>query len=159
MDRGTIVNRLGRDSMPHLSAVQPIWQDTCETGEHRLRALPAGGAWTIGYKAWGSLLGRRLSKHGVLCYCIDYRNFPQARRSLQALTKPPNTTIEESLESENPITFQKSVERQELLKRTLKTLEKLLRIMGAAIFRVRSSPTPFWRSQAPLPLSRNFQPP
>ena len=37
-----------------------------------------GGAWTIGYKAWGSLLGRRLSKHGCLCYCIDYRNFPQA---------------------------------------------------------------------------------
>ncbi|CAL8465640.1 g5176 [Coccomyxa elongata] len=36
-----------------------------------------GGAWTIGYKAWGSLLGRRLSKHGVIVYCLDYRNFPQ----------------------------------------------------------------------------------
>ena len=37
----------------------------------------AGGAWTIGYKAWGSLLGRRLSKHGCLVCCLDYRNFPQ----------------------------------------------------------------------------------
>ncbi|CAL5224096.1 g6725 [Coccomyxa viridis] len=36
-----------------------------------------GGAWTIGYKAWGSLLGRRLSKAKVLVYCLDYRNFPQ----------------------------------------------------------------------------------
>ena len=36
-----------------------------------------GGAWTIGYKAWGSLLGRRLSKQGVLVCCLDYRNFPQ----------------------------------------------------------------------------------
>lgn len=37
----------------------------------------AGGAWMIGYKAWGSLLGRRLSKQGVLVCCLDYRNFPQ----------------------------------------------------------------------------------
>eukprot|EP00891_Asterochloris_glomerata_P004744 jgi/Astpho2/4744/e_gw1.00067.198.1_t len=37
----------------------------------------AGGAWIIGYKAWGSLLGRRLSKQGVIVCCLDYRNFPQ----------------------------------------------------------------------------------
>ena len=49
----------------------------------QLRNLLAGGAWTIGYKAWGSLLGRRLSKHGVLCYCIDYRNFPQVWAACQ----------------------------------------------------------------------------
>ncbi|KAG2452975.1 hypothetical protein HYH02_002312 [Chlamydomonas schloesseri] len=36
-----------------------------------------GGAWTIGYKAWGALLGRRLSEQGVLVACLDYRNFPQ----------------------------------------------------------------------------------
>ncbi|KAK9817469.1 hypothetical protein WJX74_008566 [Apatococcus lobatus] len=36
-----------------------------------------GGAWTIGYKAWGALLGRRLSKQGVIVCCLDYRNFPQ----------------------------------------------------------------------------------
>ncbi|GLC41942.1 hypothetical protein PLESTF_000103000 [Pleodorina starrii] len=36
-----------------------------------------GGAWTIGYKAWGALLARRLSEGGVLVACLDYRNFPQ----------------------------------------------------------------------------------
>ncbi|CAD7696485.1 unnamed protein product [Ostreobium quekettii] len=36
-----------------------------------------GGAWTIGYKAWGALLGKRLSEHGILVACLDYRNFPQ----------------------------------------------------------------------------------
>lgn len=36
-----------------------------------------GGAWIIGYKGWGALLGRRLSQRGVLVACLDYRNFPQ----------------------------------------------------------------------------------
>lgn len=36
-----------------------------------------GGAWCIGYKAWGALLARRLSQRGVLVFCLDYRNFPQ----------------------------------------------------------------------------------
>lgn len=36
-----------------------------------------GGAWTIGYKAWGALFGRRLSQRGILVFCLDYRNFPQ----------------------------------------------------------------------------------
>ncbi|KIY96316.1 hypothetical protein MNEG_11644 [Monoraphidium neglectum] len=36
-----------------------------------------GGAWTIGYKAWGAILGRRLCEAGVLVACLDYRNFPQ----------------------------------------------------------------------------------
>ena len=49
-------------------------QSSCLTTE---APQPAGGAWTIGYKAWGSLLGRRLSKHGCLVCCLDYRNFPQ----------------------------------------------------------------------------------
>jgi len=38
-----------------------------------------GGAWTIGYKAWGALLGRALAAHGVLVFCPDYRNFPNGR--------------------------------------------------------------------------------
>jgi prenylcysteine alpha-carboxyl methylesterase len=37
----------------------------------------AAGAWTIGYKAWGCALGRRLSQRGLLVFCLDYRNFPQ----------------------------------------------------------------------------------
>ncbi|KAG2494018.1 hypothetical protein HYH03_007944 [Edaphochlamys debaryana] len=36
-----------------------------------------GGAWTIGYRAWGALLARRLSEQGVLVACLDYRNYPQ----------------------------------------------------------------------------------
>lgn len=36
-----------------------------------------GGAWIIGYKAWGSLLGKQLSEHDIIVACIDYRNFPQ----------------------------------------------------------------------------------
>lgn len=37
-----------------------------------------GGAWTIGYKAWGAVLARRLCDAGVLVACLDYRNAPQA---------------------------------------------------------------------------------
>ncbi|PIA63444.1 hypothetical protein AQUCO_00201054v1 [Aquilegia coerulea] len=40
-------------------------------------AFVTGGAWIIGYKAWGSLLGRRLAERDVIVACIDYRNFPQ----------------------------------------------------------------------------------
>ncbi|GAQ84700.1 alpha beta-hydrolases superfamily protein [Klebsormidium nitens] len=36
-----------------------------------------GGAWIIGYKAWGALLGQSLSARGVIVACLDYRNFPQ----------------------------------------------------------------------------------
>lgn len=40
-------------------------------------AFVTGGAWTIGYKAWGSLLGQQLAEREILVACIDYRNFPQ----------------------------------------------------------------------------------
>lgn len=53
----------------------------------------AGGAWTIGYKAWGSLLGRRLSKHGVLVYCLDYRNFPQVCSCAHDRARPVQACI------------------------------------------------------------------
>uniref|UniRef100_A0A453F429 protein-S-isoprenylcysteine alpha-carbonyl methylesterase n=1 Tax=Aegilops tauschii subsp. strangulata TaxID=200361 RepID=A0A453F429_AEGTS len=42
-------------------------------------AFVTGGAWIIGYKAWGALLGRRLAERGIIVACIDYRNFPQGR--------------------------------------------------------------------------------
>jgi prenylcysteine alpha-carboxyl methylesterase len=38
-----------------------------------------GGAWIIGYKAWGALFGKVLSKEGVIVVSLDYRNFPQGR--------------------------------------------------------------------------------
>ncbi|CAM6084221.1 unnamed protein product [Calypogeia fissa] len=36
-----------------------------------------GGAWIIGYKAWGALLGIQLSERDIMVCCVDYRNFPQ----------------------------------------------------------------------------------
>ncbi|KAL8518338.1 hypothetical protein ACS0TY_009638 [Phlomoides rotata] len=50
--------------------------------ENRNREMPVvafvtGGAWIIGYKAWGCLLGQQLSERGIIVACIDYRNFPQ----------------------------------------------------------------------------------
>ncbi|XP_059655577.1 probable isoprenylcysteine alpha-carbonyl methylesterase ICMEL1 [Cornus florida] len=41
-------------------------------------AFVTGGAWIIGYKAWGSLLGQQLSERDIIVACIDYRNYPQA---------------------------------------------------------------------------------
>ncbi|XP_076903114.1 putative isoprenylcysteine alpha-carbonyl methylesterase ICMEL2 [Bidens hawaiensis] len=41
-------------------------------------AFITGGAWVIGYKAWGSLLGRHLSGTDAIVACIDYRNYPKA---------------------------------------------------------------------------------
>eukprot|EP00754_Rhynchopus_humris_P037103 Rhum_TRINITY_DN19205_c0_g1::Rhum_TRINITY_DN19205_c0_g1_i1::g.169532::m.169532 len=40
-----------------------------------------GGAWIVGYKAWGALLSRLLSTAGIICFTPDYRNFPQATMS------------------------------------------------------------------------------
>ncbi|KAK6116381.1 hypothetical protein DH2020_049843 [Rehmannia glutinosa] len=40
-------------------------------------AFITGGAWIIGYKAWGTLLGQQLSERDIIVACIDYRNFPQ----------------------------------------------------------------------------------
>lgn len=40
-------------------------------------AFVTGGAWIIGYKAWGSLLGKQLAERDIIVACIDYRNFPQ----------------------------------------------------------------------------------
>ncbi|KAI3461992.1 hypothetical protein Pfo_018655 [Paulownia fortunei] len=47
------------------------------SGAKPVVAFVTGGAWIIGYKAWGSLLGQQLSERDVIVACIDYRNFPQ----------------------------------------------------------------------------------
>ncbi|KAJ7549469.1 hypothetical protein O6H91_07G054400 [Diphasiastrum complanatum] len=40
-------------------------------------AFVTGGAWIIGYKAWGSLLAQELVERDVIVACIDYRyNLP-----------------------------------------------------------------------------------
>ncbi|CAA0832738.1 Isoprenylcysteine alpha-carbonyl methylesterase ICME [Striga hermonthica] len=36
-----------------------------------------GGAWIIGYKAWGSFLGLQFAERDIIVACLDYRNFPQ----------------------------------------------------------------------------------
>ncbi|KAF6169003.1 hypothetical protein GIB67_038500 [Kingdonia uniflora] len=51
----------------------PIYTD----GLKPVVAFVTGGAWIIGYKAWGALLGQRLAERDVIVACIDYRNFPQ----------------------------------------------------------------------------------
>lgn len=50
--------------------------------QHACPSAFPGGAWTIGYKAWGALLAERLSAAGVLVLSLDYRNFPQASTSV-----------------------------------------------------------------------------
>jgi len=42
-----------------------------------------GGAWIIGYKAWGALIGRDMAERGVLVVSPDYRNFPEAHMAGQ----------------------------------------------------------------------------
>eukprot|EP01083_Nonionella_stella_P094407 264834_1 len=37
----------------------------------------SGGAWIIGYKAWGAFMGMLLAQLGVVFVAPDYRNFPQ----------------------------------------------------------------------------------
>lgn len=44
-------------------------------------AFVTGGAWIMGYKAWGSLLGSQLSERDIIVACLDYRNFPQGTMS------------------------------------------------------------------------------
>ena len=39
---------------------------------------PAAMLFALAAAAWGALLGRRLSQRGVLVFCLDYRNLPQA---------------------------------------------------------------------------------
>ncbi|XP_068335522.1 probable isoprenylcysteine alpha-carbonyl methylesterase ICMEL2 [Pyrus communis] len=46
-------------------------------GKRPVVVFVTGGAWIIGYKAWGSLLGLQLAERNIIVACIDYRNFPQ----------------------------------------------------------------------------------
>ncbi|KAK9805124.1 hypothetical protein WJX72_000318 [[Myrmecia] bisecta] len=67
----------GKNPRNRLDLYMPRDHWAMESGLRPVVIYITGGAWTIGYKAWGSLLGRRLSKQGVLVVCFDYRNFPQ----------------------------------------------------------------------------------
>ncbi|PKA48962.1 Isoprenylcysteine alpha-carbonyl methylesterase ICME [Apostasia shenzhenica] len=54
-----------------------LYLPTCMNDPKPVVAFVTGGAWIIGYKAWGTLLGWRLAERGIIVACIDYRNFPQ----------------------------------------------------------------------------------
>ncbi|KAL9266360.1 putative isoprenylcysteine alpha-carbonyl methylesterase ICMEL2 [Drosera capensis] len=46
-------------------------------GQKPVLIFVTGGAWIIGYKAWGSFLGLQLAERDIIVACLDYRNFPQ----------------------------------------------------------------------------------
>ncbi|KAJ0043913.1 hypothetical protein Pint_18838 [Pistacia integerrima] len=54
-----------------------LFLPTTSDGQKPVVVFVTGGAWIIGYKAWGSLLGRQLAERNIIVACIDYRNFPQ----------------------------------------------------------------------------------
>ncbi|XP_057765668.1 probable isoprenylcysteine alpha-carbonyl methylesterase ICMEL2 [Salvia miltiorrhiza] len=63
----------GEQPRNRLDLYLPVNKD----GAKPVVAFVTGGAWIIGYKAWGSLLGLQLSDRDIIVACIDYRNFPQ----------------------------------------------------------------------------------
>lgn len=51
--------------------------ETAEAPRYPVVVFFTGGAWIIGYKAWGALIGKVLSACGIVVVTPDYRNFPQ----------------------------------------------------------------------------------
>nr|GMD51820.1 probable isoprenylcysteine alpha-carbonyl methylesterase ICMEL2 isoform X1 [Ipomoea batatas] len=54
-----------------------LYLPTNRDGSKPVVVFVTGGAWIIGYKAWGSLLGKQLAERDIIVACLDYRNFPQ----------------------------------------------------------------------------------
>lgn len=54
-----------------------LYLPTNTDGPKPVVVFVTGGAWIIGYKAWGSLLGLQLAERDIIVACVDYRNFPQ----------------------------------------------------------------------------------
>ncbi|GLT41185.1 hypothetical protein SLA2020_152680 [Shorea laevis] len=54
-----------------------LYLPTNHDGPKPVVVFVTGGAWIIGYKAWGSLLGLQLAERDIIVACLDYRNFPQ----------------------------------------------------------------------------------
>ncbi|KAK5817981.1 hypothetical protein PVK06_022911 [Gossypium arboreum] len=54
-----------------------LYLPTNTNGPKPVVVFVTGGAWIIGYKAWGSLLGLQLAERDIIVACVDYRNFPQ----------------------------------------------------------------------------------
>ena len=70
-------NRYGPSSR-NLLDVYPVVGSSARSPTPRpVVVFLTGGAWIIGYKMWGALMGRALTPNGVLLVIPDYRNFPQ----------------------------------------------------------------------------------
>ncbi|XP_021888005.1 isoprenylcysteine alpha-carbonyl methylesterase ICME [Carica papaya] len=54
-----------------------LYLPTSSSGPKPVVVFVTGGAWIIGYKAWGSFLGLQLAEKEIIVACLDYRNFPQ----------------------------------------------------------------------------------
>lgn len=67
------VVRYASDSMRQtLDVFDPV----IVTNETPIVFFVCGGAWIIGYKMWGALMARVLTKAGVTVILVDYRNYP-----------------------------------------------------------------------------------
>ncbi|GLD94706.1 hypothetical protein PINS_up003330 [Pythium insidiosum] len=58
-------------------ATDPVPTSSSGSPKRPVVVFLSGGAWIIGYKGWGSLMGKVLSSFGVVVVTPDYRNFPQ----------------------------------------------------------------------------------
>lgn len=57
--------------------IPPFFPSTKKNKSLPIVIFYSGGAWIIGYKFWGCIVGFALSKFGILTIVPDYRNFPQ----------------------------------------------------------------------------------
>lgn len=72
--------RYGRNARNLLDIYRPITKGDDQT-KVPVVVFVSGGAWTIGYKGWGALMGRVIMQHGIMFVTPDYRNFPQGNMS------------------------------------------------------------------------------
>jgi len=63
-------------SLPSLNHQQSSHRISTEN-KYPVVIFLSGGAWIIGYKAWGAFMGMLLAQLGVIFVSPDYRNFPQ----------------------------------------------------------------------------------
>ncbi|CAL5372426.1 unnamed protein product [Camellia sinensis] len=62
-------------------------------GPKPVLAFVTGGAWIIGYKAWGALLGKQLAERDIIVACIDYSASGHQNQLYVHLIKVLHTTV------------------------------------------------------------------
>ncbi|TDH69767.1 hypothetical protein CCR75_004769 [Bremia lactucae] len=71
------VDASSRSTQVHHASVSSTASASSPEAQYPVVVFVSGGAWIIGYKAWGALMGRMLASLGVVVVMPDYRNFPQ----------------------------------------------------------------------------------